>query len=72
MATKTADKKKTNFIAYLKNTKAELPKISWPTKRETIISVVMVFVMATFMAIFLFLTDQIVAFVIKLILGLNN
>lgn len=70
--TQAVEKKKPNLIAYLKNTKIELSKISWPTRRETIISTIMVFVMATIMAIFLFVADQVIAFVIKLILGLNG
>ena len=73
MANEVVEKKKPfDLIAYLKSVRAELPKISWPSRRETTVSTVMVFVMAAFMAVFLFVTDQVVAFLIRLILGINS
>ena len=65
------EKKKFDFIAYLKATRAELPKITWPSRQETVMSTVFVFIMAALMALFLFVTDQTVAALIRMILGLN-
>lgn len=65
-------KKKFDLIGYLRNTRAELGKIHWPSRRETTISTILVFVMAAFMSVFLFVTDQVVAFLIRLILGINS
>lgn len=73
MANEVAEPKKSfNLITYLKNVRGELGKISWPSRRETTVSTVMVFIMAAFMAVFLFVTDQVVAFLIRLILGINS
>lgn len=69
---KTVAKKPFDFIAYLKATRAELGKVTWPSRRETTISTVMVFVMAAVMALFLFVTDQVVANLIQFILGINS
>lgn len=61
--------KKTNPVTFFKQVKAEGKKITWPSRKETTISTIMVFVMVTIAAIFLFLTDQIVATIIRWILG---
>lgn len=58
-----------NPVMFLKNVSQEIKKITWPSKRETVISMIMVFIMVTFVAIFLFIVDQIAGFGIKQILG---
>lgn len=61
--------KKTSLFEFIRQTKAEVKKITWPTRKETTVSTIMVFIMVTIAAIFLFLTDQIVATIIRWILG---
>lgn len=61
--------KKTNPLAFFRQVKAETKKITWPSRKETTISTIMVFIMVTIAAIFLFLTDQVVATIIRWILG---
>lgn len=63
---------KTGPIQYLKQVRSELAKVTWPSRKETMISTTMVFIMVFIMAVFLFLTDQVVAFLVRLILGLGN
>lgn len=63
--------KKTNIISFLQQVKSEATKITWPTKRETVTTSIMVFIMITFFAIFFFFVDQILGFGIKLILGMG-
>jgi preprotein translocase subunit SecE len=58
-----------NPVEFIKSVKQEIKKVTWPTRKETSISMVMVFVMVTIVAIFLFLVDQIVAFGVEAILG---
>jgi preprotein translocase subunit SecE len=62
-------KKKTGPITFISQAKAEAKKVTWPTRKETTISTIMVFIMVTIAAIFLFLTDQIVATIIRWLLG---
>ena len=47
-------------------------KFTWPSQRETVISTLMVFAMATLAAIFFFLADQIMALAIEVILGIGS
>lgn len=63
---------KTGLVTYFKQVRQELNKVTWPTRKETIQTTIMVFIMVTIMSLFLFLTDQVVAFFIQLILGLGR
>ena len=63
---------KTGPIEYAKQVKAETKKVTWPSRRETTISVIAVFIMVTLVAIFLFFTDQVMAALVRFILGLGN
>jgi preprotein translocase subunit SecE len=61
--------KKTSPLDFFRQVKSETKKVTWPTRQETLISTVMVFIMVTLVAIFLFFTDQIVSYLIRLLLG---
>ena len=61
-----------NPVAYYKQVKSEMQKVTWPTRKETTISVIAVFVMVTLSAVFLFMADQIIAFVVRMILGFGG
>lgn len=61
--------KRTSPFEFFRQVKAEAKKITWPTRKETTLSTIMVFIMVTICSIFLFLTDQIVATIIQWILG---
>lgn len=61
---------KLNPIAYGKEVKSEAKKVTWPSKDETIKSTIAVFIMVALASAFLFMADQIMAFFIRLILGL--
>ncbi len=63
------ESKKTSPIEFIKQVKTEAKKVTWPTRQETTISTIMVFIMVTIVAIFLFLVDQSVAAIIQWILG---
>jgi preprotein translocase subunit SecE len=63
---------KTNPITFLQQVRAEASKVTWPSRRETMISTAMVIVMAFMAAIFFFLADQIMGFGVELLLGLGK
>jgi preprotein translocase subunit SecE len=65
MASKT-----TNPFTFLQQVRTETAKVTWPTRRETLISTIMVMAFATLAAIFFFVADQIMAWGIELILGI--
>lgn len=56
-------------IEFIKQVRQEVSRVTWPSRKETTVSTMMVFVMVTISAIFLFFADQIISFLIQLILG---
>jgi preprotein translocase subunit SecE len=67
MASKT-----TNPFVFLQQVRTETAKVTWPTRRETMISTLMVMVFACIAALFFFASDQVMAFAIELILGIGR
>lgn len=63
---------KTGPIEFLRQVRQETSKVTWPTRKETLISTAMVFVMVILIAIFFFIVDQGISYVIQLILGLGR
>ena len=57
------------IIQFFHEVKAELKKVNWPTRKETIASTSVVLVIVFIIAIFLFIVDQGLSFLIRIILG---
>ena len=49
---------KTNPFTFAQQVRSETAKVTWPTRRETMISTIMVFIMVAFAAAFFFIADQ--------------
>ncbi|MEM7073081.1 MAG: preprotein translocase subunit SecE [Pseudomonadota bacterium] len=60
-----------NPAQFVRDVRREIAKVIWPTRKETGIATIMVFVMVTIMAIFFLLTDQVISWMIQLVLGLG-
>lgn len=60
---------KTNPVEFLKQVRQEVGKVSWPTRKETVITSMMVFIISLVAAIFFFAVDGLVANIIGMILG---
>jgi len=56
---------------FFQEVREETNKVTWPTRRETIITTVMVFIMAAAAAIFFLVADQLIRFVVTLVLGVG-
>jgi preprotein translocase subunit SecE len=67
MASKTL-----NPFAFLQQVRAETAKVTWPSRRETLISTAMVLAFAALAMLFFFAADQIIAFGVELILGIGR
>ena len=59
-----------NPAQFVNEVRSEASKVVWPTRKEAGITTVMVFVMATLVAIFFFFVDQILAWGVDLLLNL--
>ena len=62
---------KVNPFQFLQQVRQETSKVVWPTRRETLVSTGMVFVMVILAALFFFLVDQVLSSGVKLIFGLG-
>ncbi len=58
-------------LKYIKEVRQEANKVTWPTRKETIASTIAVFIMVALASVFLFLSDQILAYLVSLILGIG-
>ena len=58
-----------NPAQFVNQVRAEVSKVVWPTRKEAGLTTVMVFVMATLVAIFFFLVDMLLQAVIQWVLG---
>ncbi len=56
---------------YLKETLAELRKMSWPTKQELIGSTIVVVVVSLIVAVFIGIVDRILVLIVKAIFGVG-
>jgi preprotein translocase subunit SecE len=56
---------------FVQEVKRETKKIVWPTRSETRMATIMVFIMVAISAAFLFLSDQVINAAIKMILGIK-
>lgn len=63
---------KTNPGEFVRQVRQELARVTWPTRKETSITTVMVFIMVFVLAIFFLIVDQILSFGVSKILGLGG
>lgn len=61
---------KTNPFEFLQQVREEGAKVSWPTRRETMISTVMVFIMVAVASIFFLAVDAVLHRGVQWLLGI--
>jgi preprotein translocase subunit SecE len=57
---------------FLQEVRAETSKVTWPTRKETTVTTIMVFVMVFVASIFFLLSDQIMRIAVSFVLGINT
>ena len=67
---KVLDMSTTNQIQFIQQVRSEVSKVVWPTRREVLLTTVMVFAMAALAALFFGLVDVIIRFGLQTILGM--
>lgn len=60
-----------NPTKFIKEVRSETKKVTWPSRKETTVTTTMVFIMVALAAIFLMVSDQIIAKFVQLILGIG-
>ena len=60
-----------NPLRFFQEVKQEAFRITWPTKKDTMMGAIMVFALASIAAIFFLILDQILRFLLNLILTVS-
>ena len=63
---------KTTPALFVKQVRQEIAKVTWPSRRETSVSTLMVFVMVMLAAVFFLVVDQVFAQSVKFMFGLGG
>jgi preprotein translocase subunit SecE len=66
----TEGKKSFSPVRFLKEVKQEANKVAWPTRKDTIATTGMVLVIIFLASLYLFGIDQVIAYGVKLLLGI--
>ena len=66
------DKKKTSPAQFVRQVRQELQKVTWPQRRDTLISSAIVILLIFLFAIFFLLSDQLWSFLIKKIIEIGS
>lgn len=60
----------TNPLQFIQQVRAEVSKVVWPTRREVMLTTVMVFIMAALTAVFFALVDIVIRSGLQGVLGM--
>ena len=60
-----------NPLRFIQEVKSEAYRITWPTKKDTMMGAVMVFAMAVVMSLFFLLLDQVLKFLLEALLKVS-
>ena len=62
---------KTNPFEFLQQVRTEVSKVTWPTRRETVITTIMVVIMSILAALFFLGVDWVLGTIVRYILGMR-
>ena len=56
---------------FMQEVRTETAKVTWPSRRETTITTIMVFIMVAVSSIFFFVADQVIRLLVTFLLGVH-
>jgi preprotein translocase subunit SecE len=56
---------------FMQEVRTETAKVTWPSRRETTITTIMVFIMVALSSIFFFFADQLIRLIVTFLLGIR-
>lgn len=63
---------KTSPGEFVRQVRQETRKVSWPTRRETMVTTVMVFILTAILSVFFLGVDWVLASIVQLLLSLGQ
>jgi preprotein translocase subunit SecE len=61
----------TNPITFLQQVRTEVSKVAWPSRNEVLVSTAMVLVLCALASLFFLAADQIIAWLVQLMLSIR-
>ena len=61
-----------NAAEFVQQVRQEVSRVTWPSRKETMVTTAMVFLMVFIAAAFFFVVDQVMSYAVRLIFGLGN
>jgi preprotein translocase subunit SecE len=63
---------RTSPFKFLQEVRTETNKVTWPSRKETMITTAMVFVMVAVASVFFLVADQIIRIMVTFVLGIGR
>jgi len=63
---------KLNVAEFAQQVRQEASRVTWPTRKETMVTTAMVFLMVFAAAAFFFVVDQAMSYAVRLLFGLGH
>lgn len=63
---------KTNVVEFIQQVRQEFSRVTWPSRKETVVTTASVFVMVFVAAAFFFLIDQVFSEGVRLLFGVGR
>ncbi|MGE5270386.1 MAG: preprotein translocase subunit SecE [Thiohalocapsa sp.] len=63
---------KTSAAEFVQQVRQELARVTWPTRKETLQTTLMVFAMVFLAAVFFFVVDQVLSYGVRWLFGLGQ
>jgi len=67
-----AEKSKTGIIAFITETRREIAKVTWPTRKEVGVTTILIVVFALITGVFFLMIDSALGAIVSRILGMNG
>ncbi len=58
-----------HLAQFIRETRQEARKVTWPTRKETVTTTIVVFIMIFIMSMILLMADGVISYAVKFILG---
>ena len=62
---------RTSPLEFIRQVRQEASKVTWPTRKETVVTTIMVFIMVFICAIFFLVIDRVLSWAVTWILGMG-
>jgi preprotein translocase subunit SecE len=72
MSSTESQKPKFSFGTFIRETRNEMAKVTWPSRKETMVTTSMVVIMALVTGVFFLIVDSALGAIISRILGMNS